>query len=64
MKTITITLTDEEIQGLKDCLEFGLERLRIYSQNSKKWKRLEKMATISHGKVMDAIEASKGSNTS
>ena len=58
-KTITITLTDEEIKGLKDCMRFGSERLGIYSRNSCAWSRTEKRACVAYRKVIDAIEVAE-----
>ena len=59
MKTITITLTDEEIQGLKLCLHWGKGRLGLYGQNNKSWNDVDIKATKAYGKVMDAIEVTE-----
>ena len=61
MKTITITLTDEEIQGLKLCLHWGKGRLGLYGQNNKIWNDVDIKATKAYGKVMDAIEVDRNS---
>ena len=52
MKTITITLTDEEIQGLKLCLHWGKGRLGLYGQNNKRERCVAYKGNESYGKVM------------